>query len=191
MVLASFDDWSTVSDVVSNFATVAALLVGGAWAYIAFVRERTRWPRAEVALSFSERRLDGEFVLVNVGVQIKNEGRGLMQLTRIRVDLRRVLPLDDDMPAKIRAGDQYGDNGVQTQWPEIKKHERIPSGRIELEPGEAAEFGFDFFIDPTTEVVQAYAFVQNVAKEHGKHPLGWGVTALHDIQATPRDREAL
>jgi hypothetical protein len=181
MFLASVDEWSAVSDIVSNVATVVALFVGGAWAYLAFVRERTRWPRAEVDLVFSERRLSKKLVLVNVVVRVKNEGRGLMQLTRIRVDLRRVLPMDGDMPAKIRAGEQYGENGVSTRWPQIKKHERLPSRRIELEPGETDEFGFDFFIDPAVEVVQTYAFVENVAKRRGKRPLGWGVTELHDI----------
>lgn len=190
MFLASLDDWSTVSDIVASLATVAALLVGGVWAYRGFVRERMRWPRADVALVFAERHLGEELVLVNVTVRVKNEGRGLMQLTRLRVDLRRVLPMAEGMPAKIHAGGHYRKNGVQVLWPQIKQLERKPSGKIELEPGETDEFGFDFFVDPKTKVVQVYAFVENVAKKHGKRPLGWGVTELYDLAQSPETRIA-
>lgn len=190
VLLASLSDWNTISNIASNIATVVALLVGGAWAYFNFLRERIRWPKAEVDIVFAERRLSDEFILVNVTVRVKNYGRGLMQLTRIRVDLRRVLPIDDDTMAKIHSGDQYRKDGVKARWPRIGKLERVSSsGQIELEPGETDEFGFDFFVSPSTEVVQAYAFVENVTKGYANHFLGWGVTQLHDIAANPRRLE--
>ena len=72
---------------------------------------------------------------------------GQRHRVRIRVDLRRVLPIDDDTVAKIRVGGQYRKDGVKARWPRIKKLERVPSdGQIELEPGETDEFGFDFFV---------------------------------------------
>ena len=107
---------------------------------------------------------------------------GQRHRVRIRVDLRRVLPIDDDTVAKIRVGGQYRKDGVKARWPRIKKLERVPSdGQIELEPGETDEFGFDFFVSPPTEVVQAYVFVENVTKGYANHFLGWGVIQLHDI----------
>lgn len=182
MLAASLNDWSTGSDIAANVATAIALLVGGLWAYMRFVRERSRWPQADVELAFTQHRLNKEFVLVNVAVQIRNSGHGLMQLARLRLDLYRVTPLDKEMPKKIRAGDQYEKTGAEAMWPEIKQLERTWQGqKAELEPGESDDFGFDFFVDPSTEVVLAYAFVENVKKRRGRRSLGWFATAFHDM----------
>jgi hypothetical protein len=179
---ASLNDWNTVSDIGANAVTAAALIAGGVWAYWRFVRERTRWPRADVELVFTQHRLDDEFTLLNVGIRIKNAGRGLMQLTRLRVNLYRIRPLDTEMPKKIRAGDQYEKNGAEAMWPEIKQLERTwPGQKAELEPEENDKFDFDFFVDPSTEAVLAYAFVENVKKRHGRRSLGWFATAFHDM----------
>jgi len=180
--IASLGDWNAVGDIASNFATALAVIGGGLWAYWRFARERTRWPLAEVELHFEERRLDEELIFLNVRVRVKNAGRGLMQLTRLRVDLRQVFPLDAETSRRISAEEQYGKNGVETRWPLIKKHERKwASGKGELEPGETEEFRFDFFLGPTIEVVRVYAFLANVKKKRGTRPLGWGQTEFHEI----------
>lgn len=182
MFFGSLEGWEHLSSVVSNMATAFAIGGGAIWAYFRYVRERTRWPRAEVELLFDERDLGEQVNLLNVKVRVKNAGRGLMELNRLRVDLRQVRPLDPRTLGEIKAGERYGANLVETDWLPIAHLERKWSDKKgELEPGEVDDFGFDFFPDTTTEVVLIYAFLENVAKKGGRRPLGWGIREFHAL----------
>jgi hypothetical protein len=150
----SIEEWKNISDIGSNVVTALALAIGGTWAYWAFLRERTRWPRANVELVFAERPLDGWTLLLNIGVKVKNEGRGRMDLSQLRVDVYKVLPYDEEMQSKVKCGNQYAGDDVDATWPFVDKREKDCSGgKAELEPGETDQFNFDFFIDPAIETV--------------------------------------
>jgi len=188
--------WVSASEVIANAATAAAVFIGGLWAYRRFFRERTRWPRADLTLTVTQRRLDPRTILANVKVTIRNDGRGLMELAKIRVDLHHVLPLESEMREKIDAYAHFQENGVEASWRLIKRHKQVWGSsppiwpvrvftktpkRPELEPGESDTYGFDFFIPATTEAAFVYAYVGNLAKKGGKHELGWSLTEYFDI----------
>jgi hypothetical protein len=176
--------WVSVSEVISNAATALALLIGGIWGYRRFFRERTRWPRADLALTVTQRHLDPQTVLVNVKIGIRNDGRGLMELTKVRVDLHHVLPLESEMREKIDVCSHPEDSRVEAAWPLIKRLKRIwEAERPELEPGESDAYGFDFFVPATTETAFLYAYVDNLAKKGGKRELGWSLTEYVDIDS--------
>jgi hypothetical protein len=174
--------WQTASDVVSNAATVAAICVGGTWAYWRFIRERTRWPRTEVELMVTHRQLDALTVVLHAKAKVRNSGRGLMKLRQLRVDLQRVRPLGREMSASIKAGTPFNKTGVEAAWPLIEQHVRNwEDDKPELEPGESDEFGVDFFIAPSDEVVFVYCYLENVKKRHGTKELGWSVSGFYDL----------
>jgi hypothetical protein len=191
----SVEDWKSASDIVSNVITAGALIAGAVWAYWRFVRERTRWPRAAVQLSFEERVLDAETLLFNVTIEIKNEGRGRMDLSELRVDVYRVRPLGDQMRGSIDRGAQFDSGAVEANWPLLEQHKKdCGGGKAELEPGETEEFTFDFFLDSDIETVSVYAYLENVTKSrHGRwrwsrpRRLGWSVTRLHDMKSGHED----
>lgn len=186
----SVEDWKNTSDIASNVVTAGALIAGAVWAYWRFVRERTRWPRAEVDLAFEERTLDAKTLLLNVGVKVKNEGRGRMDLAELRVDVYEVRPLGDEMRKKIDCDTQFETGAVEATWPLLDQHKKDSSGgKAEVEPGESDEFVFDFFLDPRVETVSVYAYLANVTKSRrGRwrwskpRELGWSVTRLYDIE---------
>lgn len=182
-VIADLETWTGISEIFSNAITGAAVIVGAIWAYWRFVRERTRWPRAEVDIYFTQRSLGESTILLNVKVKVKNDGRGLMELTKLRLDLHRVLPLGGEMRGKIERGKQFEPGSVEANWPLIGQLVRDwENGTAELEPGETDEFGFDFFLGTEIETVFLYVYLDNVAKKRGNRALGWVVTELHDIE---------
>src|SRR5262249_22499286 len=126
--LASLDAWKTVSDIASNVVTIAAVGVGAAWAYWRFVRERTRWPRAELELVVTHRELTDEHTLLNATVKIRNAGAGLMKLSAIRAYVYRILPLDEKTEARILDPEFISEeNGAD--WPCIGSfHPQWPEG---------------------------------------------------------------
>ena len=184
------EDIENLTDVAKNVVTGAAVVVGGIWAYWRFVRERARWPRASVKLHFEERELDTRVVLLNVTVQIANDGKGLMELTKIRLDLHRVKPVEDKERSRIAADNFHRTDSTEADWPLIQHLVKsFGDDAAELEPGETDMFSFDFFLEEQTDTVQAYAFVENRRKKRGTHELGWTITALHDL-TVPSPRES-
>lgn len=139
--------------------------------------------RAALALELSERHLDRRNVLLAAKLRIKNEGRGLMKLTKLRFDLYRVRPLGEGMRSRIDAGKPYGAKRIDADWPVIDQRIRCWSEDLpELEPGESDEFCCDFFLCSPEETVFLYAYVENVKKKRGRRELGWSVTAFHDLE---------
>jgi hypothetical protein len=187
--LANLEDVKVVSDVVSNAVTALAIVIGAAWAYWRFLRERTRWPRAALSLQFTESRLDSSVTLLAVKLIVTNEGRGLMRLTDLRIDLYRVRPLDSEMRARIAGGCAHSNSGTDVDWPRIEQRSRKweKQERPELEPGESDEYCCDFFLDPAEETVFLYAYLRNKKKgKFRRRELGWPVTAIHDLEHPPK-----
>jgi hypothetical protein len=178
--------WQSSAEAVASALTGAAIVVGGFWAYWRFVRERTRWPRGNLEMSVTHRRLDEELSVLHAKIRMRNVGRGLMKLEEIRVDLQRVRPLDDGMRQAIGRGKAFTqDGGYQAAWPLIEQHRYIwDADKPQIEPGESDEFAVDFFIAPSEEVVFVYGYLRNVERKKG-YELGWGATAFHDVEHVP------
>ena len=197
----TLNGWKTVSDIASDVATIGAVVVGAIWAYLAFIRERARWPRAQLWLDFDERLLYDEKAFLDVKVRVKNEGRGRLRFADFRVDLYRVAPLDAPTRRKIENGTQFDPGQVQASWKLLGQHRRDfeSTTRAELEPGEMEDFHFDFFISPELETVSVYAYVENEFKSkrkkfppfRRKHPLGWAVTGIYDVKSTVKKKRLL
>jgi hypothetical protein len=92
-----------VTDVVANVVQTGAIVVGGGWAYLKFVRGRTFRNRAEVDVS--ARAVEGGRLLL-AEVTVKNAG-----LSRIMIDNKdlKLLQLDD-------LGRDECDPGITVGW---------------------------------------------------------------------------
>lgn len=182
---SSGSDWQETAKTVTSIITAVGILVGGVWAYWLYVRQRTRWPRAEVELELTHRQLLGDLNLLSVKVKIHNAGRGLMQPSTTRVDVNRVLPLLPETEARLVAERElYDGEGFEAEWPCVAYQERPwRQGQFDIEPGENGECVFDFFIDAEIETVSVYIYVDNRAKRgwicHDE--LGWNLTAIYDL----------
>lgn len=186
MAAGALETWKTVSDLASNVVTIAALLIGAAWGYWAFVRERTRQPKANVELVMSHRELTPDQTLLHIKVKVHNAGRGLMKLGELRVDVRQVLPLVEATAGELRTGSLIAADG-KARWRTREQDQHrcrwgagAPLGEgPEIEPGENDEFRHDFVLAATLETVFVYVYVENVARKDRK--LGWTVTSYYDL----------
>ncbi len=188
MVVGSLETVKTVSDVAANVATIFALLVGAVWAVWALHRERTRWPKAELALSVSHRDLTADRALLQVKVVAHNLGALRITVKELHVDVSQVLPLDEKTKAAVddetlipKKEEKY-----EAVWPLLPGGSRIRNWRVggqpripEIEPGESDEFCFDLIVPRTLETVHVYAYLGNV--KHRRREFGWVVTAFYDL----------
>lgn len=186
-MVGTLETVETVSDVASNVVTIAAVLIGGVWTYRAFIKERVRWPKANLELVISHRELTPDRMLLSIKTKIHNAGRGLMKLSELRVDVRQVLPLTEELESELRDGSLIAADRGRARWRTRPEDQHIclwgpgqplPS-RPEIEPGENDEFGSDFVVPSTLETVYVYVYVKNVARK-GRE-LGWTVTTYYDL----------
>jgi hypothetical protein len=179
------DDWMNVAEAIAGIATAAGIVVGGIWAYWLYVRQRTRWPRAELELTLTHRTLVDELILLSTKVKVHNSGRGLMQPSSLRIDLCRVLPLSPaDRRSLVEKRNLLDGEGFEAAWPCIDSRERAwEKGAFDIEPGENDECVFDFFVEGSVETVFVYAYVDNRKKRKWlkAKKLGWSLTAIYDL----------
>jgi hypothetical protein len=161
-------------------ATIVALIVGGAWTYILFIRKRQRFPRATLDHVVTVTELSPEFLLVHLDVRIQNVGEVLLELRYSDIQLRRIIPLDAEVAETLREGkDPVQDGNSEVDWPGIGRREcNWEKNPREIEPGEYDRVHYDFVIGSSVAVLSAYSYFRNVAKKNRE--IGWNCTTLHN-----------
>lgn len=209
MPISSLSDWESGADIAASVATVLGVLIAGAWAYWLYVRQRTRWPRADLELVLTHRRLTDRRTLLHANVKVHNAGRGLMKPVELRLDLHRILPLSPATQRTLKErGELLDDARSEADWPCIHTRSvRWKVGAVEIEPGENGEFPSDFFVDSEVATVLVYVYLDNQAKHRrvrewlsskglatakalklnqhyeNRRPrrLGWSLTTIYDL----------
>jgi len=177
----TLDSTKTAIEILESASKIAALIVGGFWTYLLFIKKRSAYPRAAVSHDVTLVPLNDERALLRVSITIRNTSEVLLAVESIRVELKRISPFVDESPALGYAG--HG-RAFEYPWPMVG--EAKPRPDLEIEPGESDAVHLDFIVERTTSSVQVYSYVKNV-KKRGRE-IGWNCTSVHHL-AAPIDRE--
>jgi hypothetical protein len=160
-------------EIAADVATVCAIVVGGGWTYALFVRQRLRFPRAELEIVVDRAMLQADKRLLHAALKISNTGHVLLRPERAELRVRQVVPVAEEIAASFQTEiDPVPADRKEIEWPLLVQ--RQWSKEFEVEPGESDTLHADFVIDGNVEVIQLYGFVSNPAQ---KRPgFGWGVT---------------
>jgi hypothetical protein len=180
----SLSQLETIANIISAFATLAALIVGGVWGYYLFWKRRQRYPHANLEHRITHRHIGYDKVLLHVDLRISNIGDVLMSLASLETRIQRVLPLSDDLAESIGEGrDPVPEGGTEVAWPLYQCHEQeFRKGECEIEPGESQDINHDFIVDTGLETVEVYSYVTNERK--AERTLVWDLTTLYDLTNT-------
>jgi hypothetical protein len=170
----------TAVEVAEGIATILAIVVGGIWSYMLFVRTRQKYPRASVTHRITHRPLDSERQLVVVDVILHNTGEVLLSLESSETRVQEVLPLPSGLLGSDNAT-PVRDGSTEVEWPLLESSERTwKQGEFEIEPGEVDQVTYDFIVGSDVETIRVYSYFRNTTKE--KKQIGWGLTTLYDLQ---------
>lgn len=173
--------WETIAALVQT----AALLVGGAWAYLRFVKGRLWYPRASLRHTISHRPVEGGRVLLRVHTGITNSGNVILPIRDAIFRVQQVLPLADEVLRAVQAGEDAVEEGaLEVVWPGLAERvHKWPPKEIEIEPGETDEIICDFVLDEAKDIetVQVYGYFENSRKRRRRRPIGWGLATLYDM----------
>ena len=183
---------ATVKDIaqtVQAVITVVAILVGGFWAYLRFVRGRLGRPRANLTHQVTHRSLENDKVLLRVTVIVENVGNVLLRLGDCILRVQQILPLPVHVSRAIQEDLELVEEDLtEIQWSEIISRQRdFAKLPVQLEPGENDEIVYDFVIDSDIETVKIYTHyssadrLRNMLILKNKDPLGWKRTTIYDF----------
>jgi len=171
-----------ITEIARSFATVAAILVGGLWSYMLFVRTRQRYPRAKIKHEITHRALSDDKGLLHIAVNISNSGDVLLSVVSAQTRIQQVLPTPPEILDSVNQGlDPVQKGKTEIEWPLIgtTRKSHWAKGKREIEPGESDELHYDFVLDSRIQTVEVYTYVKNATKR-GRE-IGWSLTTLYDL----------
>ena len=176
-------DWATIITLAKDFLTGVAIILGGIWTYILFIRTRQKFPRANIIHDIKHLSLPNDKTLLHIDIRLSNVGDVLLSLASGEVRVQQVLPLPDELANIIEKGeDPVKDEEREIEWPLIG--ERSCSWKkddFEVEPGESDNLLFDFIIEKEVKVVEVYSYFQNIKKR--PTDIGWNLTTVYDLRS--------
>lgn len=179
---ASQTSLKDIADIMQAFATVIALLIGGIWSYMLFVKKRQRYPRASITHQISHRPMSNSKIILNVTTIISNTGDVLLSLVSGLTRVQQMLPLSTEILKSIdERKDPVPDGKTEIEWPLISERlSKWEKEEFEIEPGEKDQIYYDFIFDADIQTVSVYSYFKNVRKH--ERDIGWGLTTIYDLK---------
>jgi hypothetical protein len=179
-----------IAEALEAFATAAALFIGGIWTYLRFIRNRLRYPKAELRHKVICELLPEQKRLVHIVLTIVNKGDVLLPICDAWTKLYQISPATDKIGAAIAQGVEPPlDGQAEFDWPTLGCKEITHDfGAAEIEPGESEQLHFEFLIDPTIKAIKVYSYFKNMRKQkqwcicgEPNGEIGWNHTTIHGI----------
>jgi hypothetical protein len=170
-------------EVVASGLTLLAIIVGGTWSYLLFIRTRQKYPSANISQDITYRRITADKVWVRVIVTLQNTGKVLLSLVSGLAWIQQVLPLDDELREKIEnSEDLFGEKESYIRWTLCEETKlNWEKGEHEIEPSETDQVYFDFIVDSELRTILIYTYFSNVKKFKRSKSLGWQIAKVYDL----------
>jgi len=168
--------------IIQPLLTMSAIIWGGVWSYMLFIRKRQVAPRANIEHSITYKSLTANKSLLHLTVKITNIGNVLIVLKDADIRLQKISPIAPELLEYIEQGEvpllKYSNEG---DWPKIGGE--LFSLQDRVEPGETHELYYDFILDNNIKLVKVYSHFTNIKiwKKKPSREIGWGLSTLHEL----------
>jgi len=178
---------------VREVATILAIVFGGIWTWMVFVRTRQRFPKVNLELSAAHWMISDSEVLLRIKVEVRNDGAVRLPIGQARMWVQQIEPLDSSTLNGVRALPELVSDAEETraegEWPFIAARElQYRSAQKEVEPGETDEINFDFIVDSGIDTALLYVYIRNLKKRRsisaGRREMGWEKSLIYSISST-------
>jgi len=171
--------------IIQSLVVVTGVVIGGWWTWFLFIKNRQKYPRANINHEIVHVRLSKEKTLLRVTVNVSNIGSVIISLIKCDIRICQILPLNKETQS-VTAGyvreDKNGCLDSEIEWFLLRDLEReCKKGECEIEPGESEKIYFDFIIDSNIETVSIYSHFTNAVKKD-KSNLGWSLTTIYNLK---------
>ncbi len=173
----------SIIESVESVGKTLAILVGGWWTWLTFVRKRVKFPSARVEHAIKH-WADEQLMLLHVTLRVTNTGNVLLPIGECCTWVEQLTPLPDSVRNQMLAGkDPVESSRTDIEWTLIAERKLDPTAGYEIEPGEAEEFHFDFMIDQNVSRVLIYSYLENKKKRRWPttKTIGWNISTIYDM----------
>jgi hypothetical protein len=197
-------------EIAKSIINILAVFVGAIWGYRIFWLKRQKYPRINITYQVVHKNLTAERNLLNVIVNLSNDGDVLVRLKSGEVWVQQILPLPRNFSFLIDEGkdlikilrDVVPDESremwqTEAAWPVIS-HYTIDFKtwhKKEIEPGSSLQLRYDFILDKKIRLIKIYAFYENAAKapvrvgmrrwkawRAKKYTVGWDSAVIYELK---------
>ena len=177
----TLSEWRELAQIVQSVVTVIAIVAGGFWGYWLFVKNRQRYPRAQIEHTIFHSAIADNKLLLHVIVTVTNPGNVLLSLVSLDARVQRILPASSEFVESIGKGiDPVAEGKSEIEWPLIGSREiDLRKDRYEIEPGESQGIDCEFVLADNVELVAIYTYLKNVSKR-GRE-IGWDLTTVYSL----------
>ena len=131
----SFDDFNNFCGGVESIATVSALVAGGFWAYLRFIKQRDDYAFIDFTVDMNFVGKQGEWWIVELIANLENKGKVQHKFRDLSFDLEAMFQGDS-----LETSDKFGG---QAYFPHpILRGPWVPSAEYFIEPGVRSKYSF-------------------------------------------------
>lgn len=188
-----------------SLATVAAIVVGGVFAWRNLHLFRSREPHVTISHQISHRYIGAKYVHIAVTATLHNNSRVNVEFRDGAFTLQRVAPVSDKEVEGLYAQVFVDEKQTYLQWATLDNARRAwEEDELVVEPGESETETYEFIVsrDVKSVVITTHFYnsrvlgkipddteLQDAPRRKGKlrrwrevrGPLGWGRTTIYDI----------
>jgi hypothetical protein len=118
----SEQDSNSFASNLESYFTVLAIIIGGIWTYMLFIKNRQKYPKAELSLEINQISLSSNKILIHASLRIKNLGNVILQLECGFIRLQQIKPLNSTIKNSLQSGeDPAMEETKEFPWPLIEE----------------------------------------------------------------------
>jgi hypothetical protein len=169
------------ADILQTYCTIAAIIFGGIWTWILFIKNRQIYPRACITHNIYHKEIVDGKLLLRITIMVSNTGNVLLSLKSLETRIQQIVPPLSDFVEKIKQGKDPIKNGdTEIEWPLLTSRKTVFMKKAyEIEPGECQEIQCDFILDTTIDTISVYSYLKNEVKRNRE--IGWDSTTIYSF----------
>lgn len=178
-------NWPLTFAATKDLLEGAAVVIGGIWSYLLFVRQRLGKVRANLTHEIDCIDVNADYLLLHVITRIKNVGSVVIKPPKADVSVDGMVPLPEDIDAGLDlARTKNRAPKLPLEYPSLgTKTMDLAEAEIFLEPGEEDVFPADFVLSRTVKVVRVVTEVECGPQQQG---ITWRCESIQRLDS-PQD----
>jgi hypothetical protein len=169
-------------DIILSIFTIAAIIIGGIWAYMLFVKKRENVPHVEIEHELYHCEMPYEKYLLRLSLIIRNIGTVLLEVRHLKIKVKQIKPCNIEVLDIIKNVEYPIRKGEDLlPWRVLyDKHIELEEGKYhEIEPGEEDYRYYEFIIPMNTENVIVSTHIRY--RYENEIDFGWQRTTVYDF----------
>lgn len=169
-----------IVEFINHALTGVGVVVGAFWTYHLFIKNRQKYPKAEIEHKIEIREiLDENFQLITLLVTVKNISQILLPVEEYSVEVFQILPAID-LREKNESGyfKQYKALELPNNTPIFKVTKKTKSN-MEIEPTEKVLLAHSIVVPKGIQTISVHSVVHNPSKS--KKQFVWNNITTHDL----------